>query len=437
MNIYFIPFFLLIFLSFFCSGSETALFSLSSVTVEDLKRKYPKRGGIVALILDNPQQLLITILIVNIFANICLVIIAKKLLKFYFNTDNVFLNIAVMTPIILIFGEVTPKTLAIGFSTTISLFVAPVFYFLSIILYPFIIVLKRTVAFLVNINSFLFYHNSKEVDSYNPDEMIYIINSGLESGILDTTEADILKNVISFSSVDIYKLIRPRTEIFSLSIDEAMSDVIDKIRDRKFSRIPVWEKTEDNIIGILYVRELIKINTLEGTLRDFKYRLKKPLFIPDSMKAEKLLKIFQTTSNHLALVIDEFGGLYGLITFEDVLEAIVGDVADKDDIVPLYHFYNNYMIEIEARMEIDEFNRVFSVDLGSCDAATVGGYILEKIGRIPKNGELFKIAGLQFKISGAKSNKIQTMMVTKQRRIKKNKNIFLLPQRREQEKGKE
>ncbi len=404
------------------------MFSLSSLKVEDIKKKYPKRGLIISKLLEHPQKLLVAILICNTFANIFATLTAGKIFSKYFPSADVWLVILTMTFLVLIFGEVTPKSLAMKMGAGISLFVSPFWFFMEIVLTPFIFVFRNIVKFLVFISSKIFFINAKEPDNYKTDEVIEVIKESQRHGIIDKEESAILGNVIEFADTDIWELMRPRKDIFSLSSDTLVGEAIDKIKEKKYSRIPIWDGEEENIIGILNVKDLVNVKGSKRKLSYYKSILKKPFFVPESVKAEKLLKDFKATVNHMAIVIDEYGGITGLITLEDVLEAIIGEVVDKGDVVPLYYKYNTYMIEVEGRMEIDEFNEVFRTKIDGEEATTVAGFILEKIKKIPKVGEIFIFDNLQFKISGASPNKIDKILITKLRKIKnekkaKNKNV--------------
>ena len=305
------------------------------------------------------------------------------------------------------------KTLAIKAGASISVFVAPILYFLSIILTPFIYIFRKISTVLVFINSLLFFRNANESKNYHSDEMIEVIKESQDNGTLNKEEGNILGNLIQFSSSDISRVARPRNEIFSISINTILGEIHELIKDKKYSRVPIWEDNEENIIGILYIKDLLKIKSKKRKLSYYRNILRKPFFIPESVKTEQLLKNFQATRNHIAIVIDEYGGISGMVTLEDVLEEIIGEIIDKDDIKPLYYKYNVKMIEIEAKIEIKEFNKIFKTNLKSREAITVSGYILEKIKRIPEVGEIIVLNNLQFRISKAASNKIEKIMITK------------------------
>ena len=403
---------ILILSSGFFSGSETSIFSLSALAIESIKKKHPKRGKIITKLLSQPQKLLVTILICNIFANIFATLIAIRVFPRG-------IAIILITITILIFGEITPKTIAIRLAQNISINVAPILYLLSIILTPLIFIFRKISDIIVTIYSFIFFRKTSEPKLYHAEEVIDVIKKSQDNGILNKEEGNILGNLINFPSSDILKTARPRNEIFSIPIKASLKEIIELIKDKKYSRIPIWEENEENIIGILHIKDLLKINSTKRKLSYYKNILKKPFFVPDSIKAEQLLKNFQTTHNHLAIVINEYGGISGLVTLEDVLEEIIGEIIDKDDIKPLYYKYNASMIEIEARMEINNFNKVFKTNFKSRDAVTVGGYLLQRIKKIPTVGEIFTINNFQFKISGATPSKIEKIMINKIKALSK------------------
>jgi len=398
---------ILLLLSGFFSGSETSLFYLSPENLENIKRKHPNRGQILSNLLENPQKLMVTILICNLFVNISASLVTEKII------NNRIIATIVTTILLLIVGEAGPKSIAIKTSKKISMYVSPIIYFLSEALTPVSYAFKSISQFLVNINSNIFYKNSNEPTKYHSDEVINIIEESQKKGLINKEESNILGNIINFPKTELIHILRPRNEIFSLSVDTIIIDAVDIIKEKKYSRIPVWEKKEDNIIGILYIKDLLNQKIQKQKIGSYKNIFRKPFFIPDSMKPENLLKEFQNSNKHLALVINEYGDLLGLISMEDVVEKIIGEIVDKEDIKPLYYRYDQNIIEIEAKIEISEFNKIFKVNLKSNESATMAGYLLHKIRYMPKIGEIIVIGNLQFKITSASPNKIEKIMVTK------------------------
>jgi putative hemolysin len=409
---------LLLSLSFFFSGSETSLFSLSKLKLEEIKRSSPGRGLVIEKLLDKPQQLLVSILICNVFANVLATTIAtRNIINVLFPDAGPWLAVVIMTLLILVFGEVIPKTIAIRISSQISQLVAPVFWFLTKLLLPFIAVFRGMTTIMVAVSTRLFYRKIIESESYQTDEMLHVIRDSREKGILDSGESSLLDNVIQFHDTDIQRMYVPRSQMTTISIEATFNQLLALIKEHRFSRIPVWEDEEDNIIGIIYVKDILTYKASERRLTHLRKKLRQPYFVPCTIKAERLMHEFQLQKNHMAIVIDEFGSLAGLITFEDVLEEIIGEVVDRNDVKPSYHRLAPGMFEIEATLEIAELNQLMGTRLVTNGAVTVGGYVLEKIRRIPEPGEIINLGPLMFKITGARPNKIESILVTRRSKI--------------------
>ncbi len=406
-------------LSFFFSMSETAMFSLTQVKIDGLQKNHPKRGNIISGLLSTPQKLLVSILTCNIFVNIYSTILASRIFLEIFPSyransgSHLWAVIITMTLVILIFGEVTPKSLAIKFAPSIALFVAPIFFVLIRVLFIFILVFRSISKFLVKIVGFTFYRGITENHEYKSGEMIEVIKEGGKSGAIDHQEKMILENAVNFTSVEIGKICRPRCDAFLLPHDIDINDAINLIREYRYSRIPIYRGDTENIIGILYIKDLLNAGLQTGKLFQLRRIFRKPIFVPGSLKAEKLLKLFQATHNHIAIVIDEFGGVMGLITMEDIIEQIVGDVVDKIDIKPLYQVISQDIIELESKLSIGDFNYIFDSNLFSNHCATIGGFVCEQMQMIPQTGTILKTDGLQFRIDSALPNKIERMTVTR------------------------
>ncbi len=411
-----------LFLSFFCSCSETSLFSLSSFRIEALKKKHPKRGRLIELLINNPQKLIITILIFNTLANILATLVASRILAKLIPNLNPILEVLLITLTILLFGEVTPKAIATKIASSFSLLVAPAWIVIQFLFNPIIWGLKNIAKLLVAINSFIFFHGIKEEQKdYETEEMIDVIKDSHHKGIINKEEELILGNVIELSDTEVWEIMRHRNNIFSVSIKTPIEKLMEMIKAKKYTKIPVWEGEEENIIGILYVSDIINLTSSKRKLSYYKYLLKPPFYIPASSKVENVLKMFQMTAHQIVLVIDEFGGISGLVTQKDIFRAIIGHIKYKDRSTLLYKEHNPYTIEIEANIDIYEFNKIFKTNIKSENNASVGGYILEHINRIPENGEILTIENLNFQILSAKPNVIEKVLVTKKNREENSK----------------
>lgn len=254
-------------------------------------------------------------------------------------------------------------------------------------------------------------------------ELNTVVHEANTQGSINEQEAQLFKNLLTFGQVNIKKIMRPRNEIFAIDIQENLCEALEKICEKKYSRIPVIDKKIDNITGILYTKDLLSNKTNVKIINDLEKIIHPVYFIPLNMKADKLFTEFKNRKLHMAIVIDEYGGVSGLITMEDLLEEIMGEIVDKDDIIPLYRIFNEQMIEVKGKIEINELNKIFKLDLHDPHAVTVGGYILNRIGRIPKPGETIIINKISFKITDTLPNKIEEILITKLPSLKTQKNI--------------
>ncbi len=401
------------------SMSETALFSLTPVKIQYITKNHPIRGKIISRLLLHPQRLLVTNSACNTTVNIIATLVATNIFNHYLPKTGYFTVVIVMTLIILIIGEVTPKTIAIKIAPQVSLIVSPILFLLSYVLTPFTFVFRMIARFFAKLTIVTAYHDTDDSNVYKNDEMIEVINQGQAHGVINKEEGIILKNVITFGDDDVYQMMRPRKDMFALSIDMPMSEVMHIVKEKKYSRIPVYGKNEDDIKGILYARDLNKVRYTDNQkLSSFRSILHKPFYVSETMSATTAFTMMRQKT-HIAIVIDEYGEVSGLLTLEDIFENIVGDVVDKDDVIPAYHKYSSEVGEFDGDITIDDFNAAFETNIAAKESVTLAGYVLEKLHRIPVAGEIFSIDKLLFKIIFARPNKIEKMQVSKIHDMKK------------------
>ncbi len=418
-NFIYLP--VLLFCSAVFSMSETALFSLPASKADYMLHKMPIRGKIIKYLLDHSQKLLVTNSACNTTVNILATITASNIFERYLPSAGPIVTVVTMTMLVLIIGEVTPKTIAIKGASHIAPIVAPMLFILTIILTPITFIFEHVAKFFAALTGWLAYHNVQNDEGYQNEEMIQVINQGQHDGVINKEEGLILKNVISFADADVHKIMRPTKDIFALPVDTFVSDAAQAIREKQYSRIPVYGKDIDDIIGIMYARDLNNVPLSRGkTLASCKSIFRKPYFVPATMKADTLFAALRKRQYHLAIAINEYGEVCGLVTMEDIFENIVGDVIDKDDIVPQFHKYSPDVGEFSGDMEIDEFNAAFETDISAENSVTLAGYVLENLRRIPEQGEIFSIGTLLFKINQAKPNKIEALRVSKIKERKKD-----------------
>ena len=394
--------------SAFFSGSETALFSLSRGRLHRL-RQAGASGRMAAALMRDPHRVLNTLLLGNMLVNILSSSLAGWIsaqilpgsLTWLFST-------LVMTFLILILGEIVPKTLAISHPEAASLKVAPAVSLLYKLLSPL-----RAV---INIVNHLIVGRLKEQSPEAPltkEELATAIRVGGREGTLNGGERDMITDIFELGDKTIHQLMTPRNEIVSYEVNTPLGDLYEAIKEKEYSRIPIYAGKKENVIGILYPKDLV-IARSRGIeeVKPGKF-LRKPYFVPETMKASLLLNQFLSRKIHIALVVDEYGGLSGLITLDDLVEEIVGEIREKGETTPAYEVLDDNSIKIKGRVELDFINEEFALNLSSRENVTLGGYLCEMTGRIPPPGDIWRDAELEFEVLNLKQNRVGEVIIRK------------------------
>lgn len=391
-------------LSAFFSGAETALFSLSPLTIKAMGKK----GRLISQIMAQPRRSLITILLGNMFVNILASSLATSLALELFGDQGLAISMGVMTFLILIWGEITPKTASAHHPEKISLIVARPLYLFSQLVSP----LRKVLDSLTHL--FLRGMGERETSkrtSFSDEELKFLVSLGHKEGNIDLVERDLLQGIIELGGTTVDWVMTPRREIFSLEASLPVKEAKMIVKKGGFSRIPVWEDKEENIVGILYAKDFIPHLFEDGSMTIRKI-IRPPYFIPEKRRTIDVLREFKRKRVHIALTINEYGELSGLVTMDDLLRGILGEAVrkGKGETLP-YRFRRDGGLVCQADVELVKFNRVFGTDLSSSSYRTLGGYIMEKLGRIPRRGERLRSNGLTFHILGAKQNRIERVEV--------------------------
>jgi len=320
---------LLIFSGFF-SGSETALFSLSSIQRERIKRTGDKKSLLINKLLSRPRKLIVTILIGNDMVNIAASVIAASLFVSLNKDHGEWIAIAIMTPVTLIFAEVVPKTLAITYNERVAPFVSKPLYFFSQLIFPLRFIFYNISVLLLRIAGFEKRHISTAIME---DEFRDLVDQSHESGEINRAERDLIHNVFEFSDTHAFEIMTPLNEIFSLSENMTIERAVKAVQQSRFLRIPVYRNRFDNIVGILYTKDLLKINTTksggdENTIQNI-YR--KPFFVDENIKTDDLFHILKKKRIHIAICINKQEKVTGLLTMEDLLGELFGEIHDEYD----------------------------------------------------------------------------------------------------------
>jgi CBS domain containing-hemolysin-like protein len=396
----------LLLLSAFFSGSETAFFSLPRQSVAGMATG-GRRSRRVASLLSEPRKLLVSILFGNLLVNIANTSAVTVLAIRLFGERGVGYSALVMTILILIFGEIVPKSLAIRDSPVISIRVAPLMQFFMVVFYPFRLVLGRIADTAARACRRLF---GEREERYGARELAVAVEAGHREGLFDEFEKEFLTNLFMFAETTVHGVLTPRVEVFSLDVDTPLQEALIRIRSRGYTRVPLYEGEPENIVGILHAKDLLLHARDERIgLRD----LVRPVdFVPETKNIRDLLGDLITSHRHVVIAVDEHGSFEGIVTLEDILEEIFGEIRDRrEPPVQEYMMTGEDSIIVEGTMSLEDLGEVFRADLVSKEVETIAGYLIEEIGRIPREGETFNLGDLRFLVISAGRTRIDKMKI--------------------------
>lgn len=393
-----------VFLAAFFSGSESALMSVNKVKIRHAAQEGNERAKSVDHLLRNISKLLTTVLVGNTVVNIAGSALATTVALKIMGPHGPFYATIIMTLAILIFGEIAPKTYATQNSERVSYMCAPYLRFLTTTLSPLIKVLVKITHVIVKI---LGSDPQKTQPFITEDEIIRFVNVGEEEGVIEEEEKEMINSIFEFDDTVVREIMQPRIDIIAVDEEDPLPDVVEVIIENGHSRIPVYKETIDNIIGILYAKDLLKF-IKEGfnniTIHDL---LRRAYYVPESKKVNQLLSELRHEKVHMAVVLDEYGGTAGIVTIEDLIEEIIGDIQDEYDFEELdYNFLNDTELIVDAGMPVDEMNDLLDVSLPVDDYDTLGGLTLNILGHVPVVGESFKYENMTFTIKEMSGHRI-------------------------------
>jgi gliding motility-associated protein GldE len=414
--LYLLIIFLLLLLSAFASGSESAFFSLKPKDNAALKANPSPRAKLILSLLTRPQELLATLLIFNNFVNVGIVILSSFVLNDIFPTNGEFaplrfvVEVIGITLIILLFGEVIPKIFANRNALKVSMLAA---YPLRLIgqLPPLSwlkLILVRGTNFIQKLGN-----KSAAIDQNELEQAVALTKD--EAGSKE--EHKILEGIVRFGKTEASEIMTPRVEVEDIEASDNFKAVLAKIIEVGYSRIPVFDESPDNIIGILYIKDLLN-HLNQGEDFDWKQVLRKPFFVPENKKINDLLQEFRNMKMHMAVVVDEYGGASGIITLEDILEEIVGDITDEFDDTEIQYTKqadNTYLFE--GRTSLNDLLKIIGeqheevIENARGEAETLGGLVIEVAGRILKNNEYITLGPLKLIVESSDKKRVKSVKV--------------------------
>ncbi|MEL0011159.1 MAG: hemolysin family protein [Bacteroidota bacterium] len=398
------------------SGSEVAFFSLANrqelLNKEDQFSVHDKRLGFM---LDQPRRLLATVLIGNTFANIVASVMAAVItggLLTYIDVPELLvytLEVIVLTFVILILSEITPKVISINNPLRVS-------RKLSGFVYAFFILLKPLSKLIAQSTNTLERVIPKSAQTFSSDDIKMMAEVSEQEGSIKEDEREIIENVIEFGSITVREIMTSRVNIIGVSMEDSLANVLERIRKHSLSRMPLYENDLDTIHGVIYAKDILPFIQAEGeeTIINWKTISRKALFIPITKKLDDLLRDFQQEKTHMAVVVDEYGGTEGVVTMDDILEELVGEMVDESDVEEnMYKRFKNGTYVFDAQIDLDEMEEILECSLTSeeDDFETLGGLIYHLTESLPTVGERVIFNELELTVHSVQKNRIKKVRV--------------------------
>jgi len=391
----------------FFSGSEIALFSLSSAQVHNYKTHKDQRRRLIAHLLAHPRDLLITIYIFNTFVNILLQNAASTLFGALASWT---LKVGVPLVIVLLLGEIIPKYIALQNNAGVSYFVSPIIAFFQDYCGP----IRKFFTLITMPLSRLMFFFLKEEKLISRDELQHVLQESEERGIIHADEAYLMHGYLDLREALVKEVMRPREDIIAYDINQPLSKLIHNFVDLECSRIPVYREDLDNLLGIITSRDFFMHCNVPSTPNDIIPFLDKPFFVPETAPAPAVLRQLEEQNYIIALVVDEYGSISGLITKEDLVEEVIGEIIDRRDEKNRYTRAGDDVIIASGKLELDDFEDIFGIKLHSPNnMVTIGGWLTEQINDIPKSGAYYKTKDFLFHVLAADPNRVRRLYIRK------------------------
>lgn len=401
---------ILVLLSAFFSATETAFSFVNKIRIQHSVDNGNKKAKNALYVIENFDNALTTILICNNIVNLSCSSIATVLCLHLFGDMGSAIATGATTLLVLTFGEVIPKCLAKEHCDSFTLKTAGLLRVLMFILKPFVFVFLKLKSLALKIAG-----GSEDSPSVTENELKYIVESIEEEGVLEESESEMVRSALDFDEKTAEEILTPRVDVTFINISDSQEKIKDIIIENRYSRIPVYEETVDHIVGILHTRDYLE-SLADGKAPDLRDIMQTPYFVFRTQQLSKILNAFKRTKIHLAIVTDEYGGTLGIVTMEDLLEEIVGEIWDEDEEIE----HNYYKIGkgeflVNGDIELDDLLALFDMDEDAIesDSVTVGGFILEHAGTIPHKRQSIEADGFRFTVMEVKDQRIIRVVVKK------------------------
>jgi putative hemolysin len=401
-------FVLLMGLSGFFSSSETALFSLSQSQLEQMRREQHPRMGVIERMLSQPRRLIITILIGNELVNVAASAISAAVIIKVLGAENKWINLFIMVPILLVVCEITPKSLAIRHNAAFAGFESPLIELFAHFIKPLRWVIRRVSDWFITL---LIGKERSRGNIITEDMVRTLAHEAVGAGALDSVEAKFIDQIFDFGNKTLEDVMTPRSSVFFLPLQMPLPQMVSELCRTRHTKVPVYHERRDDIVGILHARDLLGIDLkqLAGEIEGVRGLLRKPYFMPESKPAVDLFRTFRERKMSIALTVDEYGGVTGLVTMEDLLECIFGDIRSSSDV----------QLDISVKdlgdgrhaadggMPVEKFNQDMGTELSDKWGETLGGLLLHHYGELPHEGATIDVGEWRFKVVDVGDNRIR------------------------------
>ena len=409
-----ISIFILLILSAFFSGSETALTASTRSRLTGLNIKGKKNAQIAINLLNDKESLIGAILLGNNLVNILASSLATSLLIKMFGDSGVAYAVLIMTVLIVIFAEILPKSYAISNSEKMALTISPIIRPFVFFLSPITWLMEKIVHGILAIFGMNYIKNSRSLSVQ--DEIRGTVDLHHKEGRLYKFDKDMVKGILDLSVIGIEDVMVHRSNMFTVNIDDDSNNIISAVINSPYTRIPVWKNDAENIVGIIHAKNLLRLISTKKNLpilnEDIKKTLLEPWFVPETTTLKEQLQMHLNKRTKLAIIVDEYGALMGMISLEDIIEEIVGDISDEHDvIVKGVDVNSDGSFNINGNVEIRDLNREYGWELPDSEANTISGLIIHESRSFPKPGQKFNYYGFQFEILETQDNQISLLKV--------------------------
>lgn len=395
----------LLIMSGFFSATETAFTSFNSVRVKNLASNGNKRAALVLQLAEDFDRVLTTLLIGNNIVNITAASIGTLIFTRSFGDLGVSISTVVVTLLVLIFAEIFPKTLAKEIPERFTMFAAPLVRVLIVVFAPLNVFFawgKRQISNRFNVGA--------EEKGITEEELLTIVEEAQIDGGINEQEGDLIRSVIEFDDLEVVDIVTPRVDVVAVSEYASTDEILEVFRETGYSRIPVYQESIDDIIGVIHQKDFH--NEIAQTEKSIEVIMKPAIFVTESMKISSLMSHLQQSKSHIAVVTDEFGGTVGIVTMEDIIEELVGEIWDEhDEVVEEIECLAENEFRVMAGANLDKVFRLLDITDHETDATTVGGWVIEHLGKVPEEGDHFIYENLSATISKTNSRRVLEVML--------------------------